>query len=87
MAVGAIKRAKSLGLRVPEDISITGFDDIEICSIVEPGLTTVHVPHRDMGRTAAEFLFAALKHDNDGKSRRLDTYIVERQSLTAPDGP
>ena len=41
-----------LGLRVPEDISITGFDDIDIAPFVEPPLTTVHVPHRRMGTAA-----------------------------------
>ena len=56
LAVGALRRAQEIGLRVTEDISITGFDDIELAMISDPELTTVHVPHRDMGRSAARVL-------------------------------
>lgn len=80
-AVGALKKARELGLRVPEDISITGFDDLEITTIVEPGITTVHVPHRQMGQAAAEILI----HENPDTQRiELPTYTVERGSLAAP---
>lgn len=53
LAVGALQKAHELGLSVPRDISVTGFDDIELARIAHPPLTTVHVPHRDMGRNAA----------------------------------
>lgn len=56
LAVGALRRARELGLRVPDDVSITGFDDIELAQVVHPPLTTVHVPHREMGRRAARAL-------------------------------
>ena len=56
LAVGALRRARELGLNVPEDVSITGFDDIELAEIAVPALTTVHIPHREMGRRAAEML-------------------------------
>jgi len=84
LAVGAIKRLKSLGLNVPEDISITGFDDIEVASVVEPELTTVHVPHRAMGTAAAEVLLKMIKQDDPCRSQKLDTFIVKRQSLSSP---
>ncbi|MEX3010690.1 LacI family DNA-binding transcriptional regulator [Hoeflea sp. TYP-13] len=83
LAVGAIIRAKSLGINIPEEISITGFDDIELSTVVEPGLTTVHVPHRRMGTSAANALFAALKEQKT-RSRKFETQIIQRQSLTAP---
>ncbi|MCP4317452.1 MAG: substrate-binding domain-containing protein [Hyphomicrobiales bacterium] len=86
LAVGAILRAKTLGIRVPQDISITGFDDIEISTIVEPGVTTVHVPHRRMGTSAASVLFKALQEQKT-RSRKFETHIVKRQSLCAPSGP
>ncbi|MCP4072559.1 MAG: substrate-binding domain-containing protein [Hyphomicrobiales bacterium] len=84
LAVGAVKQAKALGLRVPEDISITGFDDIEVSSIIEPPLTTVHIPHRKMGKIAAECLLAMRKNQVLSKSIKLNPFIVERGSLSKP---
>lgn len=83
LAVGAILRAKTLGIQVPQDVSITGFDDIELSTVVEPGVTTIHVPHRRMGTTAAKVLFALLQQQT-ARSRKFATSIVERQSLSAP---
>lgn len=84
LAVGAITLAKAQGLRVPEDVSITGFDDIELAEVVEPGLTTVHVPHRRMGEAAASALLAILEGANDYPGTELKTRIVMRESLAAP---
>ncbi len=56
LAAGAMTMAQKLGIDVPGEVSITGFDDIEVAEIVSPGLTTVHVPHRNMGRGAARLL-------------------------------
>ncbi|MCR9087060.1 MAG: LacI family DNA-binding transcriptional regulator [Rhodobacteraceae bacterium] len=81
LAVGAVMAAKAAGLRVPEDVSITGFDDIEIAEIVEPQLTTVHVPHRAMGTEAARRLVDVLNGDGAETSLRLDTYLCLRQTL------
>ncbi|MEL7428740.1 MAG: LacI family DNA-binding transcriptional regulator [Pseudomonadota bacterium] len=81
LAVGAIQAAQDAGLNVPEDISVVGFDDIEISTVIKPTLTTVHVPHREMGRLAAETLFDLA---NDGQAPRqieLQTRIVMRESL------
>ncbi len=84
LAAGAVKRARALGLRVPEDVSVTGFDDIELATVVEPALTTVHVPHREMGRRAAELLLARVGGATRHSRVRLDTRIVERDSLGPP---
>ncbi len=84
LAVGALQRAKAMGLRVPQEISITGFDDIEISSITEPELTTVHVPHRKMGKIAAEHLMEMQITEASSPGQELKTYIVERNSLTKP---
>jgi len=84
LAVGALKRARELGIRVPEDISITGFDDIDLATIVSPALTTVHVPHREMGRQAARRLMRMLAGDTAGENVSLDTHLVLRESLSPP---
>lgn len=81
LAVGALRRARELGLRVPEDVSIIGFDDIELAQITQPALTTVHVPHREMGRRAG---LALARLVNDGvplESVDLPTYPVMRGTL------
>ena len=81
LAVGAIRGAEELGLKVPDDISITGFDDIEIAQVVSPALTTVHVPHRDMGRLAAEELVGMIEDERAGASRELETRIMDRATV------
>jgi LacI family transcriptional regulator len=83
LAAGALSMARKMGVRVPEDLSITGFDDIEIAEIVSPGLTTVHVPHREMGRGAARLLVALRNGEDPGPSVRLDVGIKMRESLGA----
>ena len=84
LAVGAVQAATNAGLKVPDDISITGFDDIELATVINPPLTTVHVPHRDMGRIAAETLLSLVKGPSDPIQITLDTYIVDRGSLNRP---
>lgn len=81
LAVGALRAARAMGLRVPEDISVTGFDDIEIAALADPELTTVHVPHREMGRRAARRLIEVLQDNVMGQSKELPTEIKMRQSL------
>ena len=86
LAAGALAKAKDLGLRVPDDVSITGFDDIEIAGIVSPALTTVHVPHREMGRRAARLLVSLRNGGTSGSGEELATAIEWRDSLgQAPD--
>ncbi len=86
LAVGALHRAQEMKLQVPKDVSITGFDDIELARIATPALTTVHVPHREMGRKAALELVRMLENQGTGTSAQLATHIVERQSLGPPAG-
>lgn len=81
LGVGAIQQALSMGLSVPKDISITGFDDIELARIVSPQLTTVHVPHREMGRRAAQALVAMVEGDETQGSIKLQSDVVLRGSL------
>jgi LacI family transcriptional regulator len=61
MAAGALRAAHGLRLRVPEDVSISGFDDFEFASYTTPSLTTVHVPHGQMARRAVRQLVARVE--------------------------
>ncbi len=58
MAVGVIDAARALGLRVPEDVSVTGFDDTMTAATADPPLTTVRQPHADKGAAAVRMLLA-----------------------------
>lgn len=58
MAIGCYEAIKEAGLRIPRDISVVGFDDVQSAKHLEPALTTVRVPHDDMGHRAITHLFA-----------------------------
>lgn len=86
LAVGAVQMARALGLAVPGDVSITGFDDIELARVVDPPLTTVHVPHRDMGRQAARLLVDMVAGHPARDSVLLETNLCLRGTLGPPPG-
>ena len=81
LGVGALRRAREMNVRVPEDVSIIGFDDIELAEIAYPALTTVHVPHREMGRRAAIELVSVVENKSDGVSSELQSSLRIRESL------
>ena len=84
LAAGAAAAAKDHGIRVPAQMSITGFDDTEIATIVDPPLTTITVPHHAMGEAAAEILLRLIDGDTEVPSVNLGTKIVMRASLAPP---
>ena len=84
LAAGALRRAHERGMSVPSDVSITGFDDIELASLLTPRLTTVHVPHRAMGAAAAEALIAMSAGEWSGESLCLPTEIRDGETLGPP---
>jgi LacI family transcriptional regulator len=61
MAVGAVGELRAKGIRIPQDISVTGFDNIRLSEFCSPPLTTVHIPRDDIGRTIFEQLVPAPK--------------------------
>ncbi|UGS35942.1 HTH-type transcriptional repressor CytR [Capillimicrobium parvum] len=66
MAIGALEYCRSVGLRVPEDVSIVGFDDLPMAALLTPRLTTVRQPAREMGHRAASLLFELLGDKPNG---------------------
>jgi DNA-binding LacI/PurR family transcriptional regulator len=64
-AIGAIRGLRDRGLRVPDDISVIGFDDITAAAFLSPGLTTIRQPLSEMGRRAAQYLVNRLNHTED----------------------
>jgi LacI family transcriptional regulator len=85
MAIGAINAAHESGLRVPEDISIVGFDDIPFSNYTNPPLTTVHQPAYEKGVRAAELLINLLETQEIQESVILPMQMIVRKS-TAPTG-
>lgn len=81
LAVGVIQAARAMGFRVPEDVSVTGFDDIDLASVIDPALTTVHVPHRRMGWRAADTLLDLQAGGGPRESIIFATELVVRASL------
>jgi len=81
LAVGALRRAREMGMRVPDEVSIIGFDDIELAQVAYPALTTVHVPHREMGRRAALILANHVKNGTPINAVKLDAKLVFRETL------
>lgn len=83
LAIGALHAAARMGLNVPDDVSITGFDDIELAEVTQPPLTTVHVPHEKMGALAAHTLVKMVKGEQPA-SVELETRLCIRKTLGAP---
>ena len=85
LAIGVIQAARSRGLRVPEDVSVVGFDDLEFSTIVTPPLTTVRQPLAEMGRTAVSMLVRLLEHKRfETLHFQLGTRLVVRESTAPP---
>jgi DNA-binding LacI/PurR family transcriptional regulator len=88
MAVGVVHAARELGLRVPRDLSVVGFDDVEMAAFVDPPLTTVHQPVRRKGEEAVRLLLAMVegRGSESPVHLRLETRLIVRASTgPAPD--
>jgi len=83
-AIGAIKALTQSGLRVPEDVSVVGLDDIPLAELMTPPLTTVHIPRQELGKMAFSILQRMLNGDfPSGTESTLDTYLIVRGSTGA----
>jgi LacI family transcriptional regulator len=84
LAIGAIRALFEAGLSVPRDVSVIGFDDIDICPFLSPGLTTVRQPIQEMGMRTAEIMSKLVAGEDVGQSSTVLGYeLVVRESTAA----
>lgn len=88
IALGALRAAQTAGLRVPEEISIIGMDDVFAAATAYPPLTTIAKPKYEIGVTAARFMLERIKGTMPGPTRHplLPCKLVKRGSTAAPPG-
>jgi LacI family transcriptional regulator len=79
LAFGAYQALAEAGLRVPDDIAVVSFDNDELASYLRPGLTTIGLPHEEMGRTAVELLLG-----QNSQPTMVKMPVIERGSLPRP---
>ena len=82
MAFGATRAIYQSGRRIPDDISLMGFDNVELSSVIHPPLTTIHQPKYEIGRAAVEILMrlCGKSTDRSPEHRVLGVELIERQS-------
>jgi DNA-binding LacI/PurR family transcriptional regulator len=81
LAIGALAAANQLGLHVPEDVSVAGFDDIEFAAFTQPALTTIRVPGHEMGETAVKVLLEMIQEESPrARQLCLQTDLIVRES-------
>ena len=84
LAIGALAECQAAGLAVPGQVSVTGFDDLEMAAVVAPGLTTVHFPTADLGAYAAQNLLARLAGREAPARTELPVELIVRGSAAPP---
>lgn len=88
IATGAMKAFKEFHYRVPEDISVTGFDDLPISTVIEPNLTTVNVPKKYMGEIAARRIISLIRDPHQPPVKtEISTTLVKRRSVCLAHSP
>ena len=85
MAIGTMQCLKSIGYKIPEDISLVGFDDVDIAKSLSPPLTTIRVPKEDLGIEALKMLHNRLKNSNaESKKKIVPVELIVRDSTSRP---
>jgi DNA-binding LacI/PurR family transcriptional regulator len=87
VATGVIQALRDLGKRIPQDVSVIGFDNVDYTADLYPPLTTIHVHKTWMGRLGVRMLVERAKYPNQPQTTSsLATHLVERQSVAARQG-
>jgi LacI family transcriptional regulator len=86
LALGAYQALDDAELKVPTDVSVVSFDDHPIATWIRPQLTTVALPHYELGRTAVDVLFAQIdgRRDEPGRVHRVPMPVRDRESVAPP---
>ena len=84
LAMGAVAECQSSGIKIPEEISIAGFDDLDMSSQIKPALTTIHVPSAEMGENAAEYLVAKITQQPLEPPAEIETSLMVRETTAKP---
>jgi alanine racemase len=84
IAIGVMKAAHARGIKIPEELSIVGFDDIPLAGLIHPALTTVSQPLNRKGSLAAELLVRTINGVTDPVHHLLPTRLVIRDSIASP---
>jgi|GEM_PF-1300435 len=86
VCIEMLRRLVGAGIRVPEDVAMGGFEDLDMASFMIPRLTTVHAPREELGREAVRMLIDRLENpDSPPECRTLKTHLVIRESCGAPE--
>ncbi len=86
LALGAITAAKEMGYRVPEDVTVIGFDDVEHTTMFHPYITTVAQPCYDMGKQSMQLLYAQMTQGKDiPRQLILEHQLIVRESSSPPE--
>ena len=88
-AVGACTVARRMGLRIPEDVAVVGYNDIPLASRLVPGLTTVHVPIHEFGAAAARLLMEQIETGEASRRRVIfnPQLVVRGSTVGGADAP
>jgi LacI family transcriptional regulator len=72
MAIGAILAIREIGLRIPHDIAVVGYDDTDLASCMRPTLTTIHQPREELSLVTCERLLELVRTSHAGRASRTD---------------
>lgn len=85
LAAGVVLEALSQGKRVPQDLSVTGYNDLEIASALEPPITTIRTPHESIARATVDYLLSRMAGKSPPRSQVIPTELIVRRSTAAPE--
>jgi LacI family transcriptional regulator len=84
IAIGVLFEAQERGIRVPDQLSITGFDNMPLIQHIRPAITTISVPAQEMGEYAASSILSAIANGSRIRSREIDAPLVIRETTGTP---